>query len=563
MATTKHKSAQEHSAGFTDKQRKIALVVVAMGFVMDLLDNTIVNVAIPTIQANLGASYATIQWLLAGYSLTFALMLITGGRMGDVFGYKKLFMIGVGGFTLASLLCGVAANPLMLVIARLLQGSMAALMVPQVMSLMQIMYKPEERGAINGLFGALGGMAASLGPVVGGLLIKANVAGLSWRPLFLINVPVGIFALIAANKYLPDGKSSHPLKLDLTGTAIVLVAMTLLIFPLIQGRELGWPAWTYVMLAASIPAFLGFAKWLKIRNARDGSALIAPELFKRRSFGAGLLINLIFEAAMLGYFLTFTLVLQIGLGFSAIHAALTGLPIAIGIGGTMAIFGEKLIPKLGRKSVLIGTSVMAAGLFVSNTVLYHYGYGVHSWQLIPGQLLTGIGMGFVFASLFAVVLNGVDTKHAGAASGILNAVQQVGGAVGIALIGVVFFGQINHGAATIFARIEPELRQNLISQNVPAGAVESIVTDTKHCFVDRAKEKDSQVVPASCKYDQSKSDDPVSKIITSSALNANSRNFNTAFRNGVFFETALLAVVFSLSFVLPKKISAEAFQAGH
>jgi MFS family permease len=270
MTTTKHVSAQAHSAMFTSKQRTIALIVVAMAFIMDLLDSTIVNVAIPTIQQNLGTSYSTIQWLIAGYTLTFALLLITGGRMGDVFGYKKIFMIGVFGFTLASLLSGLAVNSSMLVAARLLQGSMAALMVPQVVSLMQVMYKPAERGAINGLFGALAGVAASLGPIIGGLLIKANIAGLSWRPLFLINIPVGIFSFIMAIKYLPDGKSDHPLKLDLVGTAIVIVAMSLLIYPLIQGREAGWPLWTYLMLIASLPVFYLFARWMRYKDRKDG-----------------------------------------------------------------------------------------------------------------------------------------------------------------------------------------------------------------------------------------------------------------------------------------------------
>ncbi|HTJ73268.1 MAG TPA: MFS transporter, partial [Verrucomicrobiae bacterium] len=202
-------SAQHHASKFTSKQRTIALVIVALAFVMDLLDNTIVNIAIPSIQSNLGASYAAIQWLIAGYSLSFAVLLITGGRMGDVFGYKKLFLTGVAGFTLASLLSGMAWNTEVLVAARLVQGGMAALMVPQVMSLMQVMFKPHERGGVMGLFGALAGVAASLGPVIGGLLIHANIAGLDWRPIFLINIPVGLFALIAGAKYLPNGKSPH------------------------------------------------------------------------------------------------------------------------------------------------------------------------------------------------------------------------------------------------------------------------------------------------------------------------------------------------------------------
>jgi MFS family permease len=175
-------SAQHHASKFTQQQRTIALIIVALAFVMDLLDTTIVNIAIPSIQANLGASYATIQWLIAGYSLSFAVLLITGGRMGDVFGYKKLFIIGVSGFTLASLLSGLAWNSEVLIAARLIQGTMAALMVPQVMSLMQVMFKPQERAGVMGLFGALAGVAASLGPVIGGVLIHFNIAGLDWRP---------------------------------------------------------------------------------------------------------------------------------------------------------------------------------------------------------------------------------------------------------------------------------------------------------------------------------------------------------------------------------------------
>ena len=242
MAQKTAVSAQEHAASFSNRLRTIALVIVALAFVMDLLDTTIVNVAIPTIQASLHASYSAIQWIVAGYSLSFALLLVTGGRMGDVFGYKKLFMAGVAGFTVASLIDGVSVNSGMLIGARLLQGAFAALMVPQVMSLMQVMYKPEERGGINGLFGALGGLAASLGPIIGGLLIKWNVAGIDWRPLFLINIPVGLFAFAMGYKYLPDGKSPHPLKLDLVGTVIIMVIMLLIVYPLIQGRELGWPA---------------------------------------------------------------------------------------------------------------------------------------------------------------------------------------------------------------------------------------------------------------------------------------------------------------------------------
>jgi EmrB/QacA subfamily drug resistance transporter len=498
--------------------------------------------------------------MVAGYSLAFALLLVTGGRMGDVFGYKKLFMVGISGFTIASFLSGISPNADVLIVARLLQGAMAALMVPQVMSLMQIMYKAEERGSINGLFGALGGLSASLGPVVGGLLIKANLFGWDWRPIFLINVPVGIFGLLAAIKYLPDGKSSHPLKLDLIGTVIVIVAMLLFIFPLIQGRELGWPTWTYVMLIASIPLFLVFAWWQRRKDRLDGSPLILPALFHEGSFRTGLLINLIFEMAMIGFFLTFGLLLQIGLGFSPIHAALTGLPVAFGIALTMAVFGQKL-PKLGRYALTLGTFIMAVGLAATALVARHYGIDTHSWQLIPSLLCVGVGMGMVFGSLFAAVLNGVDANHAGSASGTLNAVQQAGAAVGVALIGVVFFGQLSHAAPSSFATVEPQLRTTLNAEHIPASEQTYIIAGVKNCFVDRSREKDASVVPPSCKQatTQAGGNTSLTNAISGIAAHANTNNFTNAFRWSIIYALGLLVITAACTFLLPAKFKAAAY----
>jgi EmrB/QacA subfamily drug resistance transporter len=546
-------SAQENAAGFSPRMRTIALIIVALAFVMDLLDGTIVNIAIPSIQANLSTTYAAIQWIIAGYSLAFALLLVTGGRMGDVFGYKKLFMIGIGGFTIASLLSGVSIDTNMLLVARLLQGAMAALMVPQVMSLMQVMYKPEERGVINGLFGMLGGIAASLGPVIGGLLIKADIFHLDWRPIFLINVPIGLFGLLAATKYLPNGKSSHPLKLDISGTFIIMVALVLLVFPLIQGRELNWPLWSFVMMIASLPFFYLFIYWQRYKARTGASPLVQPSLFKNRSFGVGLSINLLFQAAMLGFFLTFGLSMQIGLGFSAIHAALTGIPTAIGIAFTMAVLGETVIPKLGRKALFLGCVIMAVGLLTTTTVLHHYSYHIHSWQLIPGLLLIGMGMGFVFGSLYAAVLNGVDTRHAGSASGILNAVQQVGGAIGIAVVGVIFFGQLGHSAVSSFNQVRPSIQTQLTAQHIPAPVQSGILSTTEQCFVTRSTEKDTSVVPPSCKTKQSSSpsSQQLSAAVGKGSLHANSINFENAFRWATVYEVLILVLTVGLALFLP------------
>jgi MFS family permease len=243
-------SAQDRAADYTAARRKAALLVVALAFVMDLMDATILTIALPTIQRTMHASDTAVHWMAAAYTLAFALLLITGGRLGDVFGYKKLFVAGVAGFGVSSLFTGLAQTPDALIAARLAQGAAAALMVPQVLSVVQVLYKAEERTAVNGMLGGLGMLATTLAPVVTGLLIKADIAGLSWRPIFLINVPACLAALALAARYLPSGKSGHQPKVDMVGTVLVMLAVGLLVFPLIQGRALGWPGWSYAMLAA-------------------------------------------------------------------------------------------------------------------------------------------------------------------------------------------------------------------------------------------------------------------------------------------------------------------------
>lgn len=582
-------SAQHHASKFTDRQRTVALIIVALAFVMDLLDNTIVNIAIPSIRDNLGASYAVIQWLIAGYALSFAVLLITGGRMGDVFGYKKLFLIGVGGFTLASLLSGCAWNSEVLIIARLLQGAMAALMVPQVMSLMQVMFKPSERGSIMGIFGALAGVAASLGPVIGGILIHFNIAGLDWRPIFLINIPVGLFALFMGWRYLPNGKSPHPLKLDLLGTILIMSAMFLLVFPLIEGRDLGWPLWGYGMMAAAAIMLVIFGWWQSVKDKKDGSPLVVPSLIKTRTFVLGLLVNIIFEGAMIGFFLPFTLIIQVGFGYEVIKAALTGIPTAIGISVAMAVFSQKIIPKLGRYTMTLGTVLMAAGLGIVYYFIHGNGLDTTPWEFIPGLLVTGAGMALIMSPMFSVVLADVDARHAGSASGVMNAVQQLGGAIGTALIGVLFFGALVSQAPASFSSVESSIRSDLTSASIPADAQNSIISGAKTCFVDTNKQKDASETPASCKKleaqssngpsadelrhlpptqaaaikaQQQKAANIIQKSLASAIKKANANNFVTAFGIAIVFELVVLVLVFILSFTLPRYIKTSE-SAGH
>lgn len=559
-------AATHHASKFTERQKKIALLIVALAFVMDLVDSTIVNIAIPSIQSNLGASYATIQWMVAGYSLTFALLMITGGRMGDVFGYKKMFLIGVAGFTLASLLSGVAPTAIVLVVARLLQGAAAALMVPQVMSLMQVMFKPSERSGLMGMFGMLGGLGASLGPIIGGLVLKANLFGWDWRPIFLLNLPIGIFALLAGMRFLPEGKSPHPLHLDIKGTFMIIVGLSLLVFPLIEGRDLGWPMWTLVMMAISVPVLAWFGWYETRKHKSDQSALIVPSLFKVRTFLSGLALNILLESLMIGFFLTFTLLIQIGLGYSPLTAALAGLPTAVGMTVSFVLIGQKLIVKYGRYVIGIGSAVLALGLLYVAWLTSTYGISTSPWAFAPGLFAVGIGLATIMAPIFSVALQDVDPGHAGAASGVLNAVQQVGAAIGIAIIGVIFFGQLTNNASASFDAAVPQLRQDLAAANISSPAQDIIVSATRACFRDRTTESDSSVVPASCQ-NPATMDAPVSvqnaiqTSVATAAKNANTANFTAAFRATVVYTLILLVVATALSFTLPRKFKVT--EGGH
>jgi EmrB/QacA subfamily drug resistance transporter len=422
----------EHSASTLSKRRRyFALGVVALAFVMDILDTTIVNVAIPSIQSGFHTSYTAIEWIIAGYALAFSLLLITGGKLGDSYGYHTLFLAGVAGFTIASLLCGLAWTPEVLVAARVLQGATAALMLPQVMALMQIMFAPHERVQVQGVFGLMGGASASLGPVIGALLIQANIHGMSWRPIFLINVPVGILALVMGWYVLPRGRSSHPLGVDFLGTALLLCALLLLVFPLIQGREAHWAPWCFAMLVASPAIFFWLAKHV-MRRQRNGLApLVMPSLFHERSFSLGLVVSFFFNIAMSGYLLIFTLLIQIGYGYSVLRAGLCGIPFAVGVAFSMAFLSKRILPKLGRTLIVVGAGFLCIAMLSMTALLLQYqGSPPPMAMLLLPQLIAGFGLGMFLGTMSPVILCDVDIRYAGAASGILSSVQQLCNAMG-------------------------------------------------------------------------------------------------------------------------------------
>jgi EmrB/QacA subfamily drug resistance transporter len=546
------------------RARTIALLVVLLAFFMDILDTTIGNVAIPSIQAGLGASYSAVQWIVAGYALAFALFLITGGRLGDIYGYRTLFIAGMAGFTLASLLCGLAASTAMLVAARLLQGFMAAMMVPQILAIIQIMFtSTEERQGVTAFYGALAGIATVLGPIAGALLISGNLWGTGWRAIFLVNLPVGVAAIVLAWIFLPNAKSPHPLKLDLVGVALILAAMLMLMYPLIQGRELDWPLWAFVSIAASFPAFAVFA-WSQVaKQRRDGSPLVVPHLFTTRSFVAGTLLSGTFFAVVVGYFLVFMLFLQIGLGYSVLKAGLTGIPFSLGVSLAAGASGPILVPRFGRNIISAGPVVMAAGFALMIATIVHFGAAVTPWELLPSQLLAGLGMGFLVASVYPFILAEVPLEDAGSASGVIGAVGQIGGAMGVAVIGVIFFGLLGSQSTGSVDSVRPALAADLAAIGVPAFARDPIIASFEACFHDRANAKDFAAVPESCREGEAslaafaltapRVAGAVGEAIAARAAEANHRNFITAMTRTLLWMIGALAVIFFLSFLLPPR----------
>ncbi|MGA4965245.1 MFS transporter [Streptomyces pseudogriseolus] len=430
-----------------DRRRWFALAIVMTAAFMDLVDVTIVNIAVPSIQRDEGASFSQIQWITAGYALAFAAGLVTGGRLGDIHGRKRIFLLGIGGFTVASALCGFAVNPEMLVAARILQGAMAALMVPQVLSIVHATFPAHERGKVFGLFGAIVGLGAVSGPLLGALLTQGNLFGLEWRPIFLINLPVGVAALVLGSRFITESKAPRALKLDLPGVALVTLALLMLLYPLTRGRELGWPVWGYVSMAGALVVFVALVAYERAKGARDGSPLIELSLFRVKSFAAGIAVQTVFGVGLGVFFLVWTLYMQIGLGWSALRAGLTGVPFSVAVSVAAGVSVQQLVPRFGRKVLQAGALVMAAGVLIYLAEAERYGLAITSWQMVLPLAVMGVGMGLIVAPLTDAVLSEVPREHAGSASGLINTVQQMGNALGLGLVSVVFFGVIDEPLA--------------------------------------------------------------------------------------------------------------------
>ncbi|MGO4258950.1 MFS transporter [Marmoricola sp. RAF53] len=422
----------------TGRVRTTAVLVLFVATFMDLLDTTIVNVALPSIQQDLDATPSQLEWIVSGYVLAFATVLITSGRLGDLYGRKLVFLVGVVGFTAASALASFAPTAEVLVLSRFVQGFFAATMVPQVLSIVQVLYSPKERAGVLGAYGAITGFAAVAGPLLGGILVTNDVADLEWRSIFVINIPIGILLVVGGWFLIPETRSPHRTSLDIPGVVLSSSALFLTSFALIEGRPQGWDWWIWALLGLAAVLAVVFVLYQRRVERGGGLPLVPPSLFRDRGYAAGTFTSLAFFGSIGAYFFVVILYLQIGLHFSPINAALATLPFSLG-----AFFASvacvPLVDRLGKHLVTIGLVGFTTAVAWTAQTIAHHGDLLTKSDLIGPMALGGAGLAGAAIPLIDVSLANTDVKDAGAASGVLGTFQQVGGALLLALVGVVFF----------------------------------------------------------------------------------------------------------------------------
>jgi EmrB/QacA subfamily drug resistance transporter len=414
-----------------------ALTTLLFGAFLPMLSFFIINVALPAIGSDLHASSGGLQLVVGSYGIANATLLVVGGRLGDGFGRKRLFLIGLTGFTLISLICAIAPTIGVLLAARVVQGAAAAAMTPQVLATISSLLTGTHRARAMAMFGVAGGLAAALGQILGGVLVSANVFGLGWRAVFLVNVPVGVVAVVAAVKLLPETRAAQRLRVDVAGAGLLALALVLLLLPLTEGRPLGWPAWTWASLAATIPA-VGLLGLHQHRSERSGSApLIPPSVLRLRPMRIGLLLAVGFFTTFGGFMFVFALATQGAAGMSPLQGGLSLLPMAIGFLIT-SIYGPRLQQRYGAGLIVRGWVIQAVGYAMLSVVALTLWPEVTPLTLAAPMLVAGFGSGLVMVPLIGVVVGQVPPAQAGLGSGILLTSQQTCLALGAATVGTAY-----------------------------------------------------------------------------------------------------------------------------
>ncbi len=418
-----------------------AVSIVLVGAFMALLDTTIVNVALPSIRTGLHASSASLEWIVSGYALAYGLALVPGGRAGDRFGHKRLFLLGLTVFTLASVGCGISQTQGQIVAARIVQGLGAGLFFPAISATIQHAFTGPARSKAFGVLGAVIGVSTAMGPLLGGVIIAAAGTRDGWRWVFLVNLFIGAVAIPLAAWRLPTATAHIKRGFDPAGLVLLTGGLLLLLIPLVDGQQAGWPPWTWICLGASVVVFALLASWEWRADQRGRDPLLKPGLLRQTSFSAGAIFAIAFFGGFSSVFFTLSILWQVGFGHSAL---ITGLVIAPFSVGTLiaAANSDKLSARLGRMVLVLGCTLLLAGLALTVLVLHLTAPLTSGWALAGPLLLAGLGTGMTIAPNQDFVLATVPRQEAGTASGILGTSQRLGTAIGIAVIGTVLFGTL-------------------------------------------------------------------------------------------------------------------------
>jgi MFS family permease len=446
-------AALDDTAGL-DPRRWRALPIILIGSFLSFLDFFIVNIALPSMRADLGATPAQLQFIVAAYGIGFGVFLITGGRLGDIFGRKRVFLLGIAGFTLASTLCGLAPTPATLIALRVVQAICAATITPQVLSIIRVEFTAAERPIAIGFYGASMGLASITAQLLGGLLVSLDLFGWSWRLVFLINIPIGLTAIALVSRMIRESRSSTGPTLDLPGVALASLGLFLLIYPIVEGREAGWPAWSFVMLAAMVPVLVGLVLYERHVSRRGRTPLIALHLLRVGALRLGLVLSVVFFSTAGVFFVVLTVFFQVGLGYSPIMAGLMFLPFAIGFSASSTISGP-IANRIGPRIINLGSFLMALGLG-GVIILAQLANRASETGAIDQRLLMviflvyGLGQGLAQPALINTVIgsSGVSEDDAGSAVGLFLTTAQSVIALGVAAIGDVFFSWLGKAPTT-------------------------------------------------------------------------------------------------------------------
>ncbi|MET8504027.1 MFS transporter [Streptomyces sp. NPDC004787] len=430
----------------------LGLFTVLLGAALPLVDFFIVNVALPTIDHDLAAGPALLELVVAGYGLAYAVLLVLGGRLGDRFGRRRLFLGGMAAFGLTSLVCGLAPDAWTLVGARVAQGAAAALMLPQVLATIHSSTSGARHARALSLYGATAGLAMVAGQILGGVLVAADVAGSGWRSIFLVNVPVAVVGLLLGARSVPETRSDRPAPVDLPGTLLLAVALLTLLAPLTEGRAAGWPLWTWVALGV-FPFAAAVFWWVEVRADRAGrTPLVPPSLLRLVSLRRGLAVVLPLSLGFSGFMFVVAIALQQGLEMGAIASGLALVPMALAFFGA-SLAGPRLIRRWGATRVVpVGALAQGLGIGLIAWTVWRDWAGLSVVDLLPGMAIAGLGQGLQLPVLFRLVLSEVPSAQAGVGSGVMVTTQQSALALGVATLGSLFLslaGSADMGSALV------------------------------------------------------------------------------------------------------------------